>query len=425
MKKVVYTQQVLTNKLRYMNFNINEALRYYEEENNISKAVRRHCEDLGIEYSDKYRIRLSLFLRGVRPTDSDFENDTITETCQYQKVAPLSALRADGTIMSIEEYCKAYTIPFEDVRTYKLVTHTGKGAYYNIASNPIVGEGVAEFQKMLLESISEIANKPTSIIREKSSTNLEGHLLVVDPADVHIGKLAESFEVGEDYNSQIAVQRVREGIEGILEKAKGFNIDKILFVGGNDILHIDSPKRTTTSGTNQDTDGMWYSNFITAKKLYIEVLNRLLEVADVHFVFNPSNHDYMTGFFLADVIQTYFKDCKNITFDCSIAHRKYFVYGSNLIGTAHGDGGKMADLPLTMAHESPEWSSCKHRYFYIHHYHHKFSKDYQGVCVEALRSPSGTDSWHHRNQFHHAPKAIEGFLHHKEFGQIARLTNLF
>lgn len=47
------------------------------------------------------------------------------------------------------------------------------------------------------------------------------------------------------------------------------------------------------------------------------------------------------------------------------------------------------------------------------------------VCVEALRSPSGTDSWHHRNGFAHAPKAIEGFIHHKEHGQVARITHLF
>jgi hypothetical protein len=53
------------------------------------------------------------------------------------------------------------------------------------------------------------------------------------------------------------------------------------------------------------------------------------------------------------------------------------------------------------------------------------SKDYQGVTVESLRSPSGTDSWHHRNAYQYAPKAIEGFLHHKKHGQIARLSHIF
>jgi len=208
-------------------------------------------------------------------------------------------------------------------------------------------------------------------------------------------------------------------------KTSSFNIDKVLFVIGNDVLHIDNPKRTTTSGTPQDTDGMWHSNFLIAKQLYIDIIEKLICVADVHVVFNPSNHDYTNGFFLAQVIETHFKNCKNVTFDCSISHRKYFVYGQNLIGTTHGDGAKTNELPLLMANESKDWSNCKHRYIYIHHYHHKIAKDYTSVCVEALRSPSGTDSWHHRNGYEHAPKAVEGFIHSKEHGQIARITNLF
>ena len=158
----------------------------------------------------------------------------------------------------------------------------------------------------------------------------------------------------------------------------------------------------------------------------MDVIEHLLGVADVHFVYNPSNHDYTNGFFLADVIQSWFRKCPNIKFDCSISHRKYLQYHKNLIGTTHGDGAKAQDLPLLMAQESPKyWSSTKHRYVYTHHVHHKVSKDYIGVTVESLRSPSGTDSWHHRNGYQHAPKAVEGFIHHPQHGQVARLTHLF
>lgn len=407
-----------------MEFKIEKALEYYTQEQNITEACRRHCTDLGIEYSEKYRNRLSRLLRSGK-VDSDLENDTETETNQYNNsVSQLSALKPNGKIMPIEEYCEFYGIPFEEVRTYKLVTHTSKGAYYNIASNPIKGEGFEQFYKDLLSELEALPNKPSSIFRQRPVAD-ESYLLIVDPADVHVGKLSKSFETGEDYDNQIAVQRVKEGVEGIIEKTKGFPIDKILFIGGNDILHIDTPKRTTTSGTPQDTDGMWHTNFLIAKELYIDVLKRLLEVADVHFVFNPSNHDFTHGFFLADVIKTYFKDCKNITFDCDLTHRKYFKYHNNLIGTSHGDGAKTQDLPLLMAQESKDWSGTKHRYVYTHHVHHKTSKDFIGVTVESLRSPSNADGWHSRNGYQHAPKAIEGFLHSKEHGQIARITHVF
>lgn len=237
----------------------------------------------------------------------------------------------------------------------------------------------------------------------------DAHLLVIDPADVHIGKLSRAFETGEEYNSQIAVKRVLDGVDGILQKVQGFNIDKILFIGGNDILHIDTPKRTTTSGTPQDTDGMWYDNFNDGVRLYVDIIEMLMQVADVHVTFNPSNHDYTSGFYLAQLISTHFRQSQNITFDVSISHRKYFTYGYNLIGTTHGDGAKNNDLPLLMAHESIDWGKCKHRYIYTHHVHHKTAKDIMSVCVESLRSPSGSDSWHYRNGYIHAPQAVEGF----------------
>jgi hypothetical protein len=323
--------------------------------------------------------------------------------------------------MSVEEYCRFYKIPFEHVRTYKLVTHTGT-PYYNIASNVIINENGKDLYRDIIEDMKSYAPNYSAYVRQKYT---DGHLLVIDPADVHIGKLCSAFEAGESYNNQIAVQRVLSGVDGILNKTSSFNIDKILFVIGNDILHIDNPKRTTTSGTPQDTDGMWHSNFLIAKQLYVDIIEKLMCIADVEVVFNPSNHDYTNGFFLAQLIETHFRNCENVNFDCSISHRKYFTYFNNLIGTTHGDGAKQQDLPLLMANESKDWVNCKHKYFYVHHFHHKISKDYMSVCVESLRTPSGTDSWHHRNGYQHAPKAVEGFIHDKNNGQVARITHLF
>ena len=254
--------------------------------------------------------------------------------------------------------------------------------------------------------------------------NSESYLMVIDPADIHIGKLCKAFETNDEYNTEVAVKRVLDGVQGLINKSKGYNIDRILFIIGNDVLHVDSPKRVTTSGTPQDTDGMWYTNFLTAKSVYIKCIELMVQVAPITVHYNPSNHDYTNGFFLADAISTWFRHT-DIEFNADISHRKYFSYYNNLIGTTHGDGAKEQDLPLLMAQESRHWTNAKHRYFYTHHIHHKKSKDYGSVCVESLRSPSGTDSWHHRNGYQHQPKAVEAFIHDKENGQIARLTHIF
>lgn len=281
--------------------------------------------------------------------------------------------------------------------------------------------GIEVMGKELLEEFKDYAPNYPTIKRNKSK---DGHLLIVDPADIHIGKLCTAYETGADYNENIAVKRVLEGVKGLLDKSNGFNIDKILFVAGNDILHTDTPNKTT-KGTQVEQDGTWYGNFLTAKKLYVDIIEILIQVADVEVVFNPSNHDYQSGFFLAQTIEAHFNNSKNVTFDVSIAHRKYSVYGNSLIMTTHGNGAKQIDLGSLMSVEAKEhWAGAEHRYAYTHHVHHKSSRDFINISVETLRSPSPADSWHATKGFI-SKEAVEAFIHSKENGQVARLTHFY
>lgn len=284
--------------------------------------------------------------------------------------------------------------------------------------------------KPILEDIKKHSPKYIPIKREKIK---DKHLFVVDLADIHIGKLALAVETGEEYNIRIAKKRCIEGTEGLIRKAQNFDIDRILFVIGNDILHFDTPKRTTTSGTPQDTDGQLHQIFTEGVKLYVEIIERLLTIADVDIVYNPSNHDYVSGFMLAQTVAAWFRHSKNVTFDVSIKHRKHYTYGNNLITTSHGDGAKHHDMPFLMAHEHPEWSNKvpQKRYIYLHHLHHKkvtkfnSAVDTDGIHLQILRSPSAPDGWHDRNGYCAAPRAVEGFIHHKKHGQIASFTHYF
>jgi len=262
---------------------------------------------------------------------------------------------------ALKTECEEKGIPIEDVNYY---WHKSEKFSLNVKNN----HSLEDIQTELIKRMQEHSPIYTTITY--SPVN-DPHLLVIDPADVHIGKLCRAMETGEEYNSQIAVQRVKEGVEGILQKSNGFNIEKILYIVGNDKLHIDTPKRQTTSGTPQDTDGMWYDSFLMAMQIDTDIIEMLRLIAPVHVQYDPSNHDYTNGFFLVQSLQAWFRNCENVTFNASISHRKYFQYGKNLIGTTHGDGAKVQDLPLLMAQEAcKEWSESKHRYFYIHHIHH-------------------------------------------------------
>jgi hypothetical protein len=84
-----------------------------------------------------------------------------------------------------------------------------------------------------------------------------------------------------------------------------------------------------------------------------------------------------------------------------------------------------------MANEQPKmWAETKFRYGYLHHVHHQdktqfqSGKDYTGVNITYLRSPSSADLWHCENQYSNMV-AVEGFVHCKKMGRISHITHYF
>jgi len=349
-----------------------------------------------------------------KPKDVAPKFDTSIKYVEKMRREVIGKLEEKHTALA--EECTNSGIPFDSVRH-----GWWKGEHFSLFFNKQVTW--EDLKEEIVNEVKQYAPKYPNILYPKYE---DAHLLVINPADIHINKLCSAFETGDEYTVEIAITRVKEGVAALLNLVRPFNIEKVVFIMGNDILHTDNPQSTTTSGTRQDTQLMWYDAFMIAKKLLIEVIEMLATVAPIHCQYDPSNHDYMSGFLLAQTIEAWFHNCTNITFNVSIAHRKYFIYGKNLIGTTHGDGAKEGDLALLMAHEAAaNWMECIFRYFYTDHLHHKRSKDYMSVTIETIRSPSGTDSWHHRNGYQHSPKAIECFLHHPTRGQIARFVHYF
>ena len=72
-----------------------------------------------------------------------------------------------------------------------------------------------KFKDDLINDLKSHSPKYSKIKRKKQK---DGHLLVIDPADIHIGKISTAYEIGKEYNTQIAIDRVHEGVKGILNK---------------------------------------------------------------------------------------------------------------------------------------------------------------------------------------------------------------
>ena len=155
-------------------------------------------------------------------------------------------------------------------------------------------EAKNKFAEDLIKELEQYSPKYPTIKRRKSK---DGHLLVIDIADLHINKYAEAHLTGADYNSKIAVERAIEGTKGLIQKASGFNIEKVVFVIGNDVLNTDNLTKSTSKHTPQDTDVNWFKAFNIAKDCYIKCIELCMQVADVDILHYPSNHDEMSGCF--------------------------------------------------------------------------------------------------------------------------------
>jgi len=189
-------------------------------------------------------------------------------------------------------------------------------------------------------------------------------------------------------------------------------------------MHVDSKRGQTTHGTQMDFDSRYIRVFRRLVAVHQRAVDLLRQVAPVDVKIVPGNHDEHVAFHLGEVLATRYESVKNVAVDNGPALRKYYDYGVNLFGFAHGDAEKVTELPLVMARERPEmWARCSSREWHIGHKHiaEKVSWREQdlfsdkGVRVRRLTSLSAHDAWHTKYAYMDR-RACEAFLFHRDAG---------
>lgn len=299
-----------------------------------------------------------------------------------------------------------------------------------LLKNPEEDKRNDEEKAQFLEEIKKYAPKYR---KPKYPKITNGHMKLIDVADLHISKYAIARNGTVAYDTQTAVERAHAAVEAMLAETKQYPTEKFWLPIGNDVLHVDNKNSTTTKGTHQDSIGMWWEAFRAAEQMYLAIVERLMAIAPVEVFYNMSNHDEHLGFCLAEWLEARMHNANNVTFTIEPQNdRIYKTYGKNLIGFDHGDGAKDKDLPLLMAIEAREhWSDHPNNYLFRHHLHHwskreyLAGKDFPGVTLQYMRSPSAGDAWHVKKGFVGAPQAIDSFVFGAEYGQKIHASHVF
>jgi DNA-binding transcriptional regulator YhcF (GntR family) len=256
-------------------------------------------------------------------------------------------------------------------------------------------------KELLLAELKEYAPKSGCRVCTDELNLDRNQLLEICIFDPHFGKLAWREETDEDYDLKIAEKRVKEAVRELLKRVNLAYISKILLPIGNDLVNIDNRQNTTFAGTPQDTDVRYMKIIRAVKRILIEIIDELSQIADVDVVIVPGNHDTTTSFMIGEVLDAFYHKNELVKIDNTPKLRKYYQFGKNGFQLTHGNEEKHESLGLIFATEQPKlWCDTKFRFCQIGHFHKNkklwFTSvdEHQGFQIQTLPSLSGTDFWH-------------------------------
>lgn len=265
-------------KSSYTNEQIDRVISLVEDGLSITKASIMMCNENGIPYVDSIRRYFSKVINS--------QAETVTDTNQYISEVSMSAQKRDGSIMSIEEYCSVYGIPFEHARTYKLVTHTGT-PYYNIASNVLEQESYVseqELKDLIKEGLESV--KLTSL----TDPNASNYVGVVKLADLHLGAYVDNLIRTKNFSIDILANKLFDAATEV--NKRDYSVVHIHILGDLIESFTGLSHKNTWKGLDKAMVGAEAVKLVV-KILHDNFLSRIKNLGEVKVV--AGNHDRVTS----------------------------------------------------------------------------------------------------------------------------------
>lgn len=276
---------------------------------------------------------------------------------------------------------------------------------------------------MLDTFIEQAAQHAPKVFKLPTPKLKDGRLLEISAMDCHFSKLCWNQETrGPDYDLKIAASDYREAVYGLAGYAKANGVTRILMPIGNDVLNSDNLNGTTTAGTPQATseDGRWQKAYTTVCSLLTEVIETLAAQFAVDIIIVSGNHDKERCYYVGEYLRAWFRNHKGVSIDNAPAQRKYYTFGTVLLGFTHGNEEKHSKLPLLMASEAKEsWSKTTVREIHVGHLHQERVTEDMGVKVRVISAMVPQDEWATSKGYVGNIRLAEAFLYDAEDGLLA------
>lgn len=244
--------------------------------------------------------------------------------------------------------------------------------------------------------------------RLKRKTTTEPQMAVLGIWDAHVGSLCWEGETDQNNDSPMALKRVKDAFDDMIQEMKLYPITKVIFPFGNDFMHMDNPRGETTSGNViVDFDTRYGKVLRYCHEAVFHMIDRCRELCDdVQVVLVGGNHDRTTSLHIAHCIDQRYRFDSAVKVDLTEHARKYVRWHDVLLMFTHGDRFNPKEAYRHMTEEAREHiSSVKCRECHFGDKHHREEMDsraigtYGKVTTRRHPSISPRDEWTFREGF--------------------------
>jgi len=261
---------------------------------------------------------------------------------------------------------------------------------------------------------------PTASLSPINTLANSGKLTFYALADIHLGMRAWGDETGEDYDTDIASDRVTSGINRLVQSVPAS--DDALIVAIGDSLHAnDQTKMTPASKHILDVDTRHYRTIDIAIGMFAASVDLAAQKHPrVTFCILPGNHDQDAYLAILFAMRERYRLHENITIIANPMEFFVHEFGKNMITCHHGHKAKAPRLVMDAADRWPEmWGRTRHRYYFTGHLHHHKSEEIGGMTWEQLRAVTAKDAYASTHAFA-ARAQMQAIVFDKDHGEVQR-----
>lgn len=301
------------------------------------------------------------------------------------------------------------------VSTYFPPTEESPGQWVKIEADK---ERMVEIMREIVSGfIEELPQVPVHTGPDKWQSDVIPWIQI---GDAHIGMLAHSAEVGENFDLKIAERELCGAIGILIDELP--SCERIVINDLGDATHYQNFQAKTDSGHDLDYD----SRLPKMIKVYSRVMRFMVEKAlekarHVDVIVNQGNHSRVNDIWMSELLRVAYGHTGRVHVlnndSVFIAYRM----GKTLVMTHHSDKCRPQQLAHVMTTDfRKDYGETEFHYVDIGHVHHNMVlKEHPGVVVESFNHLAATDKWAHDSGYR-ARKSITIILRSKTYGEVGR-----